>query len=102
MPSVVHLAAPQISILTKTEFDAAKLREIEKHPSRFFPLAPARPGAETHQIRGENIVMITPLTQAEFELRIEKIHEREAAAKETEKKKVVMPPPGLRVPGQRN
>lgn len=101
MPSIVHLTAPAVAILTKTTFDVERLKEIENHPNRFFLIIPAREGGEEQQVRGENIVMITPLTDAEFEAKLEKLKAREDAAKEAAEKapKLVAPRPGFRIPG---
>lgn len=101
MPAIVHLTAPAVAILTRTTFDASRLKEIEKHPNRFFLIIPAREGGDVQHVRGENIVMITPLEDDEFETKLEQMKAREEASKEANEKnmKLVAPRPGFRIPG---
>ena len=81
MPAILHLTVPQLSILTRTTYDAALLKEIEKHPGRFFQIDPARAEGETQMVRGENIALITPLTNEQLQAKLDKI---EAGKKEAE------------------
>ena len=102
MPAIVHLTAPAVAILTRTTFDDRLLKKIGNYPSRFFLIIPAREGGEEPQVRGENITMITPLTLAQFEAKLEQLKAREDAAKEAAEKapKLVAPRPGFRIPGR--
>jgi len=92
-------------LLTKTTFDEKLKKEIEKNPNRFFTIVPARADGEIQMIRGENITMITPLTDEQLQAKLDKIDagkkEAEvAAAAEAAERKIIRP--GFRIPAKQH